>query len=241
MVQVKSEGSTLYFESFWEKWLRYLNGLRYSYSFANGRSWGIMFRHGGDKHVTSKEIFDVTKTLLAQGANINSQVSSVLDTPWLYYGPPHSRLNVKVTAMFILEECFNTEPEFRRFASEIEPLVEIPNRKNEIIWTDYGIYSLYPGMITHLEPEESEMLWPLIAILERGEDWEVLEAAIEDVWRAHNPGVKLKKGFNGWAHFDNEDDNDSDESDDSDNEDDNDNDESDNSGESDIDRNDSTA
>ena len=110
----------------------------------------------------------------------------------------------------------------------------------EIIWPDGGIHSLYPGMITHLEPEETEMLWPLIANLERGEDGEALRAAIEDVRRAHNPGVNLKKRI-GWSDVDNEDDNDADESDDSDNEDDNDSDESDNSGESDIDKNDSTA
>lgn len=208
--------------------------------FVNGRSRGIIFRHGGDQHVPSKDIFDVTKTLLAQGANINSQVSSALENPRRPYSR-RFRLDVKFTAMFILEECFNTEPEFRPFASEIEPLVETPNRKIEITWRNGGIYSLYPGMITHLEPEETEMLWPLIANWERGEDREALQAAIEDVWRAHNPGVKLKKGFTGWSDIDNEDDNDADKSDDSDNEDDDDNDESDNSGESDIDKNDSTA
>ena len=193
MVQVKPEGgSMLQSESFWEKWLKNLNRLRRKYLVADDRSEGIMFRHGDDMHSTLKETFEITKALLAHGANVNFQISLL---PLRRLEPIFFRgqfsLRLKVTAMFILEECYNTEPEFRRFASEIESLVEKPTRIVEVIHEKYGYQGANTSTITHLKPEESEMLWPLIEKGEetgRDEDWEALEAAFESVWIAQDPG-----------------------------------------------------
>ena len=223
MVQVKPEGlkphlrhTDICSESFWEKWLQYLRGLHYNYMVADGRSGGIMFHHSEiDVHVTLKDIFDVTKALLAQGANINFRPWPPIPTlkrlsPSEDYGlDVKVDLAVKVTAMFILEKCFNTESEFRHFASEIEPLVETPTREIEGIYPIARTYRNFSRDDIHPKPEESEMLWPLIEKWEetgRREDKDALEAALEDVWRAHHPGFGLKTHVSDSSDGNNEDD-----------------------------------
>ena len=95
--------------------------------------------------------------------------------------------------MFMLEECFNKEPEFRKFAIAIESYVKKPTRRlvNICAWklkdASTGCES------ASLALEDCELLWPLIEKWERtghATDLEALEKVMEQVWKAHRPNWK---------------------------------------------------
>ena len=189
-------------DSFWTSWLAYLRRLHKEHLEPTGKSPGFLLGYEGkDMHVTANDIFDVTKGLLAQGADINYQMES---DGYVYLkrrcSPVHELgVGMIASAMFLLEECFNAEPEFREFAIEMEPLIERPTRQIHVVQLpgylykepkNYKDYYLCPCA------KECDLLWPLIEKWDESgsrDDLDALKAAVVEVWRAHNPGVKLRK------------------------------------------------
>jgi len=181
---------------FWARWLELLYDLRVNYIESNGRSGGILL---DDKYLnlmlTPKTVFDVTKALIARGADVNLP----LKTPqWDDYGgfylkrkrPQDSYFGLlfDATAMFVLEECFNKEPEFRKFAIAIESYTEKPTRRLVVVVT--GENTVSTSDPTRLSPEDCETLWPLIGNWETtgyATDFETLQSVMKRVWKAHNP------------------------------------------------------
>ena len=211
MVQVECTGRSYVHGSrtFWGSWLNFLNELRTQNMRENGRSGGLLPRY---VHITLNDIINTTKTLIARGADINYQVNQdqVFRVPsdgYLLFLVHYlkrrrfqtgsTRIKITASAMFILEECLDSEPEFREFASAIEPLVERRTRKIDEICLGYSSYVhvSYDNLVNpRPSTEESEMLWSLIEKWEdsgRQDDLNALDAASESVWRAYNPGVRL--------------------------------------------------
>ena len=158
-----------------------------------------------EENITLEDVFDITKALVANGADINYQLrlSSASYRNLLKrhdWNGERFALSLTASAMFILEECFNSEPEFRHFASEIDGLVKKPTRKLLTLERSIRFYSM--GESNHKETEvrpsaeESEMLVHLMEKWEdtdRGEDLDALEAAFDSVFRAHNSEVELRR------------------------------------------------
>ena len=194
-------------DSFWHRWLSYLNYLRRDHLKANGGSQGLIFYDQEvEWNIKFNDIFETTKTLLANGADINYQLKEPDSSyPGFYIKGRllfNERFDISLTAsaMFVLEECFNCEPEFRHFASEIEPLVQRPTRKIVTIKLSDDLYTVpelnYEEEKAHPNAEESKMLLCLIEKWEdtgHRDDRDALEAALEVVWRAHHPGVELRE------------------------------------------------
>ena len=194
-------------ESFWCKWLRDLRITTIAYANSNGGSQGLTFHDQDMRWDNILDIYDTTKALLANGADINYQLEKLHSDAYLNYRNylkgrylERERFNVWLTAsaMFVLEECFNTEPEFRRFASEIEPLVKRPTREIVAIRLSGRLSTIpkldYDEKEARLSAEESEMLVSLIEKWEdtgRRDDLDALQVALERVWRAHHPGVEI--------------------------------------------------
>ena len=90
-------------------------------------------------------------------------------------------------AIFRLEECFGSEPEFRRFFDAVEPLVNKTIRK--IVVIRKAKYT-HKDKISQVLPkvEECEILWPL---LERWEDTghyadsNELQSLMRQIYEAH--------------------------------------------------------
>ena len=189
--------------SFWFSWLSFLMRMRDQYMEAHGRSGGMLFEEGHDRRFTLRDVFEVTKALLAHGADINFQMkesasfrfSCVLKRRDLI--DESLDLGVSATAMFILEECFNHEPEFQDFAVAVSPLIERPTREIVRIWVhedevDGSFKVVRPGC--RVSADDSEMLWPIIEKWERTghhEDLTALETAIEQVYNANSPLSEL--------------------------------------------------
>lgn len=121
-------------ETFWESWLEILLKLRIQYKRVNGRPGDSMLLNHKIRRFAREEIFDTTKELLAQGADITYQMRvsplACYDVAFEYHvlrkGPFRLRLNT--SAMSILEECFHTEPEFREFAVAMKPLLDADSK-----------------------------------------------------------------------------------------------------------------
>lgn len=212
---------------FWTSWLAYLRRLHIEHLEPTGESLGSLLddKHK-NMHVTMNDIFDVTKGLLAQGADINYQMEREVHVYLKQRCSLAQELGVsmRASAMFLLEEYFNAEPEFREFAIEMEPLIERPTRRIHVVNLpknlykrpkNYKVYSPRPCA------KECDMLWPLIEKWDDSgsrDDLDALKAAAVEVWRAHNPGVKLRKYHGHWRDYykshDDEDDGDDEEVDD---------------------------
>ena len=194
-------------DSFWHRWLRDLQYLRRGHLKANGGSQGLKLRDQEiEGNITFNDIFETTKALLTNGANINHHISQLdsmnpnSDLTRDYIFNKRFYFSQTVSAMVILEQCFNSEPEFRHFASEIESLVQRPTREIEVIGLSLDLSTIPELKLeetrVHPTAEESKMLWPLIEKWEdtgRQEDLDALQAALEVVWRAHHPGVELRE------------------------------------------------
>lgn len=208
---------------FWENWLHFLLYLRSREAdgvFQRSKS----YNQNVEGNITLKVVFNITKALLANGADINYQLL-LSDSQADYYlsRPQNPGLDPflfwpTASAMFILEEVFNSEPEFRQFASEIDSLAKRPTRKIKAIQPSYKVYTIpelkseeakvYPSA------EESDILWPLFEkCKDTGgrDDFGAFEAAVERIWRAHHPGVEFRKRRSGSSDYestDSEDDDD---------------------------------
>ena len=208
MVEVELVGSRfiqLYTtESFWHKWLEYLYDLRLTCMDAQSSSQGSVFDQDTKSDITSNDIFDTTKALLTNGADINHQLVERIECKYYLEGRDldYECFSLWVTplAMFILEECFGIKSEFREFVVALESLVERPTRRIKAIRLPDRLYTIprlkYEEANPRPSAEETEMLWPLIDKWHdtgRRGDLDALQAALEEVWRAHNPGVELRE------------------------------------------------
>ena len=188
--------------SFWESWLHLLQEMRRNYMIANGKSGGLLFdkRHL-DQPVTLGDIFVVTKALLAHGADINHQMKDFSDFTkrrGLFDNRFPYELEFSAPAMFLLEECFNKEPEFRKFAVAVSPLIATPTRRIVAIYgpVDPKDQAL-PGFTRIKIPSADEAtLWPLI---ERWEDTgdrkdrAALVTAMEQIWEVLHADLKSEE------------------------------------------------
>ena len=195
---------------FWTSWLAYLRRLHIERLEPTGKSVGFLLNYEDkDMHVTMNDVIDVTKGLLARGADINHQMKSDGRMYLKRRCSLAQELGVSMTAsaMFILEECFNAETEFREFAIEMEPLIERPIRKIEFVRLPEYLYKEPKNCRVYCPrpcAEECDMLWPLIEKWDDSgsrDDLDALKAAAVEVWRAHNPGVKLRKYHGHWRDY----------------------------------------
>ena len=187
---------------FWKAWLFFLSEMRCNYMIANGKSGGLLFStRNFNQHVTLSDIFDITKALIAQGADINYQMDAQRtdhnylkrqDLADYRFG---FNLVFSSSAMFLLEECFNTEPEFQKFAVAIRPLVKSPTRKIRGILRPEKPGSL--SLVTVRLPSADESkLWPLIEKWEdtgHEKDRVALVTAMEQIWEVLYLNKKLKR------------------------------------------------
>lgn len=202
--------------SAWYYWCEILNELRWNYMRVYGRSGGLLLRVGReDLQVTFTQILDITKGLLANGADINQDVISGRTSQYytmalgsclrrLCFGGGRFYLVMDATAQFVLQNCLSDNAEFRRFANDIKSLVRMPNRRITEIVVDIIHYNGIDerGKIVgtqnfHVKPtaEEHEYLWSIIETWEEtgySEDEEKVRIAIERIWLDHNPGVTLQ-------------------------------------------------
>ena len=212
---------------FWASWLGHLHRLHMKHLEPIGRYQGIWLDYDDNNtHVTMNDIFDITKGLLARGADINFEMNyeGVMYLKHRYLLGLELGARMTASAMYILKECFNAEPEFREFAIAMEPLIERPTRKiNSVQLPEYlykrpkkyKVYNPCPSA------EECAMLWSLIENLDdtgSRDDLDAIKEAVVEVWRAHNPGVKLR------TYQESDDDEDEDDDDDDDNDEDEDDD-----------------
>ena len=152
-----------------------------------------------DHRVTLDDIWKTTKALIAQGANINFRYMIDLSNQPTFnvaqFQVKMYNIEFSCSAMFWLEDLFNGFPEFQDFAAAIESKVMRPSRKIVCIVYPFKQYnhSQEPAR-AYLNNEESEMLWPFIEKWEKTlyhDDFDVLQSALRQVWRAHKPNIKL--------------------------------------------------
>ena len=185
--------------TFWERWLRLLRTMRSYYMEANGKSGGILFgKYHLDRGLTLSAIFDVTKALLAHGADVNYQLEDdylstdcFLKRQGLANNSFRFDLRLSCSAMFLLEECFNKEPQFREFAVAVSPLIATPTRRIVAIYGPRDPKNKYgPAPRIKIPSADESKLWPMI------EKWEdtgdhrdraALVTAMEEIWKFHHP------------------------------------------------------
>ena len=181
--------------SFWHRWLHGLLLGRYEHMRAKGTSRGISTING----IANIDSFDITKALISNGADIDYRIDtpgsadyrSFLKRRDLEYA--RFELALSATAIFTLEECFNSEPEFRAFATEVKPLTETPTRRIKSIIPSYrpshNLQEEY-GVTCEIIPStaESDIIWPLVERWEETgyqSDLDALVSTLEDIWRTH--------------------------------------------------------
>ncbi|KAL8733542.1 MAG: hypothetical protein Q9181_003541, partial [Wetmoreana brouardii] len=186
---------------FWARWLKFLQQARFRYVISKGKSGGIMLNDWElGIGLTPDTVFDTTKALLAHGTDVDFPLRNADSTDIFCYLKRRSLasalldLVVNATAMFVLEECFNKEPEFREFAFGIQSFYSKPTRKLLKIqprWTvtyNDSVKLHIPDLSAPLSPEECNMLWPLVEKWEKtghDSDLKILESVMERIWRDH--------------------------------------------------------
>ncbi|KAL8651877.1 MAG: hypothetical protein Q9210_003013 [Variospora velana] len=182
--------------SFWKSWLLFLQRSHSDY---------LKTRRGSSNERNSQPdprpevTFEVTKALIAHGADVNMQLEGSRSTSYRCYLKRRELagclfdLSVDATAMSVLAECFSKEPEFLNFTTEMKSVIFTPARRLLFIQPLYVSParggSCWP---THwlppvtVSPEDCELLWPLI------EEWEnsghegdltALESELGKIWR----------------------------------------------------------
>ena len=172
-------------QCFWHIWLRFLRMTTRRQILSE------------DRHVAPKAAFDTTIALIVHGANVNLWTgpnSSAFADCNLKRGTPQFRkfdLIIDATAMFLLEDTLDEEPDFLEFATAMEPFVQFPARKPHRIAPMVSSSDNQESLSVPLTSEHCDTLWPLIEQAERTrhrKDVEVLEAAMEQIWRAYQVG-----------------------------------------------------
>lgn len=194
---------------FWMEWLVFLRWFT-RYDIAAGNE---IHNHGSglpvtDTRVIMDDIFNTTKLLLVQGADINSQIEFILESRWgcslkrYDLGDDELDFEVSSSAFFWLKECFYNYPEFRAFAAIIKPPVRNPWRKIVSIFQNTEDPARYgksdDRARAYPNDEESEMLWPLIEKWEetgQSKDLDRLRSTMKQVFKAHRPDIRLEENI----------------------------------------------
>ena len=173
---------------FWHEWLKYLH-------WANGRFQEVR------PVIISKVALETTIALIVHPANFNfwtRPIDNLSPNCNIKRGTPHFcrfGLETDATAIFVLEDIFDGEPDFLEFATAMEPFVQFPTRK--LLWIAPVTidFSEQKSLSAPLTSEHCDTLWPLVEQAERNrdrKDVEVLEAAMEQIWKAYQ--VKKNEG-----------------------------------------------
>ncbi|KAL8688993.1 MAG: hypothetical protein Q9218_005229 [Villophora microphyllina] len=167
---------------FWGFWLRHIG-----ISFKNRRSGRLRFdEETSGPNLTATTDYNTTKTLLAYGADYDMSVGSILDTLYIFSQP--SGLVLSIRAMFILEQRFNNEPDFRNFAAEVRSLGSKSTREFLSIAPSRNDGNSKRLPSVSLSPGECDTLWPLVerweSTFHRG-DREAFKSGMERIWKAH--------------------------------------------------------
>ena len=202
MVRVRMKKTSTIFNvgssSFWESWLEFLLSMRYDFMKANGKSGGLLLQKAHlDRDLTLSDVFEVTKALLAHGADVDSPTMVAKSTDSTCFLKRRDLANqcfgfdllLSASAMFILEECFSIEPGFREFAIAVSPLIKTPSRKIKYLDGPKKKGSSSYSQIDLASAEESK-LWPLIEKWEstgHQKDRVALVTAMEQIWKVHHP------------------------------------------------------
>jgi len=203
VVPVKSNIRTSEPKCFWQRWIRLLREFRLYHRETNGRSGRILLDDSHPNLPTPKTILGITKALLARGADVNFQLSTGASagdysylkrrTPDFYY----LAFEFHATAMFVLENYFNKEPEFRKFAIAIESFIKRRTRTLVRMRAQKCTVSRNYCDFASLSPKECETLWPLIEKWEETghtTDLEALRSVMEKVWKSHRPNWDEEDG-----------------------------------------------
>ena len=179
-------------QCFWERWLKFLIALLDCYMSANGKSGGLMLRpQDVDAQITLKSIWDTTKALLAMGAEINYKLRYRGFNHILKRRNPDNNVSfsMDVSAMYILEECFNAEPEFRTFANGLKPLIKTPAREIYEVVFPFGDGTL--GVLD-VSIDDGKHLLSLIEKWEdtgSRDDLDMIQSAVAEIVRDREPGI----------------------------------------------------
>lgn len=189
-------------DHFWEEWLGFLYDSRNKYIRSNARSGSILLEDNcRDLGLTPKTVFDTTKALLARGADLNFSLGQMISTGYLGF-LKRPGLNIQInfiveaTAMFLLEECFGKESEWRRFATAVEPAGLKPARRLLALHVEGvpTVDSKHYEKAAKLSSEECDNLWLLIEKWERTghhDDLKLLESTMEEMWEARKTDASL--------------------------------------------------
>lgn len=189
--------------SSWHRWLDFLEFRHERYMDANEKSGRMLLEdRKGDMQITFNDVFNTTKAFLVHGADINYplELSGFRNLKRRGLEGDCFRLFTTCSALFLLEQCFEREPEFLDFMVAMKPLVTTPTRQIDSIYRndksgnrDRPVGHFCPSI------EESEKLWPLIEKWERTgnrDDRDSVLAAMEAAWIAHNPDIDFSQWGN---------------------------------------------
>lgn len=182
---------------FWETWTNFLQYLRRNDARNYHSSW-VTFTSDSDLNFNRapKTVFETTKVLLAHGADINFLLRPcygfVFRSALKRQIPEDSCFDfeIQASAMFMLEECFNKEPEFRKFAAAVESVVTKPTRRLVKLLGKPSVDHSIRVDPTRLSPRECDILWPLVEEWEKtghATDLEVVQSAVKRILTDHNP------------------------------------------------------
>ncbi|KAL9018751.1 MAG: hypothetical protein Q9185_003981 [Variospora sp. 1 TL-2023] len=183
--------------NFWESWLLFLQRTHSDYLKTR---MGSPNERETRPNSTLEVTFEVTKALIAHGADLNMQLRGSRSTSYRCYLKRRELrdclfdLLVDATAMFVLAECFSKEPEFLQFATEMKSVVFTPVRRLLFIQPLYVSPARGGSCLPRawlppvtVDSEDCELLWPLIEEWEksgRESDLMALESEVGKIWRA---------------------------------------------------------
>ena len=190
--QNKNGEMTMASGCFWNHWLYSLpilcNHLRAA-KYCKNPSIGPLL----DRRVTLQDLFNTTKTLLVQGADIYHELFDIR----LFNGSHGISLDdeldfqVVPLAMSRLHECFNEIPEFREYAAATKSCGGGKPWRTEL-----SIIPKDRSALFYPKDEELKMLWSLIEKWEetrQDHDLDLLRSATRQVWKAHGNHFRLEE------------------------------------------------
>ncbi|KAL9594594.1 MAG: hypothetical protein Q9219_006954 [cf. Caloplaca sp. 3 TL-2023] len=176
-------------QHFWRIWLKFLNSARLGYIERHGRSGGVLLEKKDlDLGLTPQALFEITKTLITSGADINYTFDVIFEEslkhldsgiPWWFF---QSEAWVTINGSFILEECFNKEPGFGDLVAKPGPEL-----KTSLRTLHHSSYKASESRYIRVDftAEHNATLWPLIEKWEKTgnqSDLDALNLALDEIY-----------------------------------------------------------
>ncbi|KAG8530111.1 uncharacterized protein KY384_005593 [Bacidia gigantensis] len=198
ILSVSSYAPNHYHGSFWHMWVECLrNQVQH---FKNDADFTVF-----GPSVALDDVFDVTKALLAQGAQVNAPT----ERDQFYRSPDidgHSgfyyeiKCEISISAMWLLQECFSDKVEFHDFAANVELVYKRPWRK--LTYFQYAratnensLIHIHSKERYYTNEEESEFLLQFLDAAYRSPNDQEAEsaavAACRQIWLASRPEVDV--------------------------------------------------